>query len=140
MSVEIWGFLPAMQLPNRNQLQAAIHTHGHRMALEEPSTSNHGGFVPLELNGIPAGFEYYNEAISDVIDNPEDDDPELIAAVEHCDRVDQLKTHGGRKADLLAAIVTAVALTRHADGIFFDPQSGEFAGQGEVLEVAALDS
>jgi hypothetical protein len=139
MSVEIWVFLPAGNLPTREEWQTAIDTLGHQMVFEEFSINDHYGFVPVQLNGNDAGFEYRIEAISGFFEDSEDDDPELIAAVGHCDRVVRLKTHGGRNTDLEAMNVAAVAITRHADGVYFDPQSGEFARQGDVLEVAGLD-
>jgi hypothetical protein len=150
MSVDLMVFLKRDKLPTRKSWQQAIDSEGLDLKLDDIDTISHTGFWPAKLNGKECGFEYiFDEA------EPMNRDEPLSApsrgwwarlfgtvespAQEEPDETDQLQgvmgdrdfaatfTIHASNDELQAASIAAAVLAKTTDGVFFDPQSGEFA-------------
>ena len=136
MSVELFVYLRNDCVPSQLEWQAGIHTAGLKLILDEFSPCDHAGFLPCRLNGGQCGFEYYLGAVADLVKDLESEDIErLRKQIGERDRVVTLRLHGGRMDDLMAAMYAAAVLAELSDGVFEDPQSGEFATGRGVFEL-----
>ncbi len=131
MSVDLLVYLSDDRLPTRDQWQHAIVSSGLDLHLDDFSTRHLSGFLPCRLNGNECGFEYFYGAIEEA-----DDVREEIGG--H-NRVITFVLHGGQKLDSDAAMLAAAVLTQLCDGVFEDPQSGEFAAGTAVFDIIRRD-
>jgi hypothetical protein len=123
MSIELHVYLREESLPTRAEWQAAIDRGEGKLVIDEFAPRAHSGFLPCRLNGVECGFEYSFDPL------PEQDEA-LRKPIGNRDRVVTLVLQGSLD-DLRAAMYGAAALTELSDGVYFDPQSGEFAiGRG----------
>lgn len=124
MSVDLMVFLKREKLPTRGRWQKAIDAEGLGLSLDEVDTFSHTGFWPAKLNGKDSGFEYLfgNSEPQDTDDDPE----ELTRVIDDRDCAATFTIHGSLD-ELQAASIAAAALAKISDGVFVDPQSGEFA-------------
>lgn len=128
MSVEVIVYLRDADLPTRDAWQRSIDEAGISLRLDEFSPREHTGFLPAALDGQDAGFEYYFEPVepseSEEIGEEIADRDCMASFVWHSSEIE------GRSAMLAAAV-----LTKLADGVFYDPQSGEFARGDDVFRL-----
>jgi hypothetical protein len=124
MSVDLMVFLKREKLPTRDDWQQAIDAEGLDLKLDEADTTTHTGFWPAMLNGKECGFEY-SFGIEEPADEDEEPD-ELFEAIGDRAYLATFTIHASVD-ELQAASIAAAVLAKTADGVFFDPQSGEFA-------------
>jgi hypothetical protein len=127
MSVDLLVFLKREKLPTRDDWQRAIDGEGFDLTLDDVDTLSHTGFWPAKLNGKNCGFEYSfekNEPL-ELDDEPLEPDAmtDAIADRDYCVTF----TIHGSVDELQAASVAGAVLAKSTDGVFVDPQSGEFA-------------
>jgi hypothetical protein len=120
VSVEVCVYLRSRDLPSRDAWQRAIDAPGIDLQLDEFSPRELTGFLPAKLNGEECGFEYLYHPVD------HDEAEEVLAEVGDRDHVVRFVTHAS-KLDGRSAMLAAAALTELVDGVFFDPQGGEFA-------------
>ena len=126
MSVELWVFIRDEALPTWQEWQRALDEAGSGLHMDEFSPREHAGFVPGNLDGHECGFEYFWEAIEP------GEGEEVLAEIGDRTRTAVFVWHGS-EMDWRAGTLAAAVLTKLADGVFFDPQSGEFARGGDVF-------
>jgi len=130
MSVHVCVFLCDHQLPDREQWQAAIDDAGVDLKLDDCSPRQHVGFWPVHMEGKECGFEYAFDAA------PESgDDLQQLFGLR--DRMVELTWHSSQD-DMRAAMLAAACLAKLVDGVFLDPQSGEFAVGAKAFELIKL--
>jgi hypothetical protein len=120
MSVQLSVYLGDDRVPTFENWQSAVRDAGHDLIIDEFSPRDHLGFVPMRLNGQECGFEYFfSEVVAEEIED-------IAATVGDRDRLAEFvwhsSEHDGRAAEIAAAVLASIS-----DGIFFDPQSGDWA-------------
>jgi len=131
MSVELCVFLRDKNVPTKDRWQQAINDSGVDLVLDDFDPRVHTGYLPAKLNGKPTGFEYYFGSVEEAFaERPEriGDRDRVLSFVLHSDLT-----------ELKAAMWAAAVLTKHASGIFYDPQSDEYAEDGGVFEMIRRD-
>ena len=131
MSFDIFVYLQDSRLPSRDDWQRAIDAKGFDLHLDDFSPRTQTGFLPCKMEGNDCGFEYLFYAIEP--DEIEETDPLQVGTR---DRVVTFTIHSS-KLDCRAATTAAAVLAELADGVFFDPQSGESATANEVFVLLA---
>jgi hypothetical protein len=155
MSVDLMVYLKRDKLPTRETWQQAIDAEGIALLLGDVDTVTHTGFWPAKLNGKDCGFEYsFDKAEPLEIEGPDevaesprrsdiswwvrlfgtarpavpeyDDEGELQKALADRDQSVTFTTHASDE-ELQAASLAGVVLATIADGVFFDPQGGDWA-------------
>jgi hypothetical protein len=161
MSVSLEVFLKRENLPSREAWQRAIEVDGIKFEFEDSDPATQNGFWPCKLNGKECGFEY-SFGVSEQISEPEqppakrgwwarlfgssncvktanrDEFDELEEAIGDRNSVASFKWHGAHEdaeLDGRAASLAATTLAKLANGVFLDPQSGDFAVGAEALEL-----
>jgi len=132
VSVDLCVFFEDKRLPTWEEWQCAINATGTDLYLQQVSTRDHTGFLPMRLRGNECGFEYYFDPVEE---EPDDVQKEIGDR----DRVVTLVLHTGPPEDLQGALLCAAVLTQMTDGVYFDPQSGEFARGNEVFDLIRRD-
>jgi hypothetical protein len=142
MSVKLWVFLRDSDVPTQSAWQDSINRSSLHLLLPEFSPRDLTGFLPCSIDGAECGFEYFLDFSRDVMDGQEpdeedehEDEDELRTAIGDRDRVIQLVTHGGRKIDSQAQIFAAASLANMVNGVFYDPQGGDFAIGRAVFDI-----
>jgi hypothetical protein len=120
MSVELCVYLRGRDLPGRDEWQHAIDSAGIDLQLDDFSPRELTGFLPAKLDGQECGFEYLYHPVDP--DEPE----EVLAEIGDRDHVVLFVTHAS-EIDGRSAMLAAAVLTELVDGVFLDPQGGEFA-------------
>lgn len=120
-------------MPSREQWQREITAREFDLVLDEFSTREHVGMVPVRLVGKEEGFEYYFDPV-DGGDPAEERDDELARTVGTRNHVVTFKWFGSDQ-DGRAAEIAATVLASIADGVFYDPQDGLFAVGDKAFEL-----
>jgi hypothetical protein len=128
MSVSLRVYLHEERLPSRDEWQRAIADAGISLKLDDVSTTEHSGFLPVRLDGEDCVFEFHYGPV-----DPEQDG-DMLPSVGGRNRIVELVMHGGRELDSRAAMLAAAVLARQSDGILFDPQGGDLADGSEVFD------
>src|SRR4029077_4704527 len=131
MSVDLFVFLRDTDVPTRDSWQDAIKAAGVDLVLDDFDPREHTGYLPVKLDGKPTGFEYYFGSVDEELrQRPEQigDRDRVISFVLHSDLT-----------ELRAAMWAAAVLTKHASGIFCDPQSDEYAEGDGVFAMIQRD-
>jgi len=131
VSVDLYVFLRDQDVPTRDGWQQAINASGVDLVLDNFNPREHTVYLPVKLNFKPTGFEYYFGSV----------EQELGVVSERIgdrDRVISFVLHGDF-TELKAAMWAAAVLTKHASGIFYDPQSDEYAEDDGVFEIIRRD-
>ncbi len=128
MSVALCVYLHEERLPSRDSWQRAIADAGITLKLDDISTTEHSGFLPIRFNGEDCGFEYYYGPVDS------EQDKEILPSLGDRNRVVELVIHGGRELDTRVAMLAAAVLARQSDGVSFDPQGGDLVNGSEVFE------
>jgi hypothetical protein len=131
MSVHVCVFLRESELPTQEQWQRAVREAGHDLVFDSFSPREHTGFLPMQLAGEECGFEYSLNAID------KDEVEEVLAIVGDRTHIAEFTSHSSMQ-DLRAAEIAASALTKIANGIFYDPHSGSHA-KGEAVHSLLAD-
>jgi hypothetical protein len=160
MSVDLMVYLRREKLPTRDSWQQAIDAQGIELKLDDADTITHTGYWPAKLNGKECGFEYsFDKAepldVAETVDVVEprgrtdsgwwvrlfgtapppvleyhDQEDELQQVLADRDYAVTFTTHASDD-EAEAASLAGVVLAKIADGVFFDPQSGDWAvGEG----------
>lgn len=132
MSVEVRVYLRNDKLPTYDEWQHAIEKFGFDLKFDHFTPREHTGFVPVIMNGKSCGFEFFFGSIDDEPD-------EVLDQIGDRDCVVSFVLHGSLE-DLKAANLASTVLTKISDGVFFDPQSGEFAKASNVFELLQRDA
>ena len=118
MSVEVYVFLNASDLPSSAAWQAAIRTAEFPIDLDSTfNPKQHSGFVPCKFSGSATGFEYLLSSQEDVVSAY----PDLQRLVRPYDSAVSF-SWGGDLNECGAAILTAAVLTKLCSGVMYDPQ------------------
>jgi len=134
MSVHLGVFLLREQLPTRDSWQRAIDAEGIDLQLEQADTIEQVGFWPARLNKKDCGFEYSFGRIETSIPVESENPDPILEAVGDRDHQVSFVFHSSRE-DGEAAALAAATLAKIADGVLFDPQSGEFAVGADAYEL-----
>lgn len=128
MSVDLCVYLDFARLPTCTEWQDAISRAAIPLTLHDVDLRTFSGFLPCKFGAKDCGFEYYFSQI-------EDQDKEILEDKQPRDHVVRLVLHAGPPEDLKAATFAAAVLTEIADGIFFDPQGGDYATGHGVFDL-----
>jgi len=126
MAVALIVYIHDSEIPSRDEWQRALDEVGTHLILDQFSPREHMGFLPAKLGGQESGFEYFVQRA----ELPGDD--QTRAEIGDRDRMVSFVCHSDRLEGRVAALAAAV-LTRIANGVFFDPQGGEFATGDSVF-------
>ena len=127
MSVDLFVFIHDENLPSRDEWQRAIESADIDLVLDEFEAREHTGFLPAQLRGESTGFEYYCGSVQEMFGEqpPEIGDRDCVVS---------FVLHGDT-TELNAAMLAAAVLTKHAGGVFYDPQGDEFAEGDGVFDI-----
>jgi hypothetical protein len=120
MSVDIQVFLHESALPTRQQWQSAIQAAGHNFVFDDFSPAEQTGFLPTRLDNIECGFEYSFNLVDD------DEFEDLISVIGDRRQVATFTWHSNM-LEMRAAQIAASVLADISRGLFYDPQSGNYA-------------
>jgi len=131
MSVALYVFLQDQDVPSRDEWQGAINAAHLPLILDVFDVRKFAGYLPVELDGIDTGFEFFFGVVSEI---PGVDALRLAGR----DRYVAFVLHSDL-TEMKAAMLAAATLTEHASGVFFDPQSGEYAEGSDVFAIIRRD-
>jgi hypothetical protein len=118
MSVDLFVQLPAERMPTPQQWQDAITSHGFTLKLDTDfQVESFSGYLPCDLEGKPAGFEYFYE----------------LATTNGLPHIKiQLATHSDI-TEFFGSAIAAAVLTEISGGTLEDPQEGSFFKGAEAI-------
>jgi hypothetical protein len=99
------------KLPTTAAISDAARSLGFDLVIDETDLAKHTGFLPAQLNGAAAGFEW-------MLDNP-DDYGEIGIDFGDRDCVACLVTHSD-EAECQSAMIAAAVILSLTGGIYFD--------------------
>jgi hypothetical protein len=118
MSVDLFVQLPVERMPTPQQWQDAITSHVFPLKLDTDfEVESFSGYLPCDLEGKPAGFEYFYELITTK-------ELQLIQI--------QFSTHSDI-TEFFGAAIAAAVLTEMSGGTLEDPQEGIFFKGTEAI-------
>ena len=130
MSVDLFVFLSASNLPTTAEWQDGIDRLGVNVRLDESiDSANHSGFWPAQCGSGQLGFEYYTGSVADTFGAQGPD------GLGGRDFVANFVTHSDLQ-ELRCAMIAAAALATLADGVVFDDKTGGLIVGSALLEQA----
>jgi hypothetical protein len=135
MSVELYIFVADSKVPSREAWMQTIDELGFPTILDPMlDVRTHTGFLPATYAGKQTGFEFQVESAADII--------ETYATVrERIGDRDKCASFrwGGDLNEMAAAISSAAALAKAADGIYFYPDDEIFYDAAEAVAATRAD-
>ena len=117
MSLELHIFLRDSQVPSRDIWQQAIEQSGFPTVLEPTlDLRRDTGYRPTSYKGQSTGFEFSLDAAAGILASY----PQMATRVAGRDKCATFRW-GGDLTECAAALSSAAALTKLADGIYFYP-------------------
>src|SRR5882762_2992902 len=135
MAVELYIFVTDSKVPTREQWMEAINELGFATILYPTlDLRTHTGFLPATYSGKETGFEFQLESASDVLANYTD----IASRIGNRDKCASFRW-GGDLNELAAAISSAAALAKVADGIYYYPNDGILYDAEEAVAATRRD-
>jgi len=130
MSLELHIFLRDSQIPSRDAWQQAIEKAGFPTVLEPTlDLRRDTGFTPASYKDQAAGYEFYLEPAAGILEAY----PHITEQVGGRDMCATFRW-GGNLVECAAAISSAAALTKLADGIYFYPDDDIIRTAQDVVD------
>jgi hypothetical protein len=135
MSIECYYFLRGEKLPSVSQWQAALNEAGADIVLDDVGDlRTHTGYIPVIYRGQPSGFEWFfgplEENYCGIAPDGIGDRAHVINCVTHSDM-----------RELVCGLVACAVLSRLADGVFLNDESGQvISAEQALLEARKTES
>ena len=121
MSVDLYVFLERRKLPAAKQLNAAFDSVGLNLRIQSDDNWGNSGVTVERKNN---DGEWADFSFLPIDDNFKEMAAEAGKTAASCDLVAEFSFH--RDEELAIAMPTALLLAQISDGIFYDPQEGEY--------------